>query len=225
MNDTSANSIEHRQTWDLIPWYVTARLGDRDNDRVTAHLRNCAECQQELATQRVVYQGISGTSSVEHLPAASLQRLRQRLATTSAASTESAPTPVPLRVRRPSPRPVLWTASAAAIAMASGAIAIVFWNSPREFGPGASYHTVTTTRPATPNAVIRAVFAPTLTMSQLQVLLAESQLTLVSGPSEAGVYSLASTSVQSVNALLSRLRGNPEVRFAEAIGPLAGAEQ
>jgi hypothetical protein len=192
---------------------------------VNAHLRTCAECQQELAAQRVVYQGISSASTVEHLPAASLQRLRQRLATINAASTGSAPAPVPQQIRRPAPRPLLWSASAAAIAMASGAIAIVFWNSPREFGPGASYHTVTTTRPAMPDAVIRAVFSPTLTMSQLQVLLADSQLTLVSGPSEAGVYSLASTSAQSVNVLLSRLRSNPDVRFAEAIGPLTGAGQ
>jgi hypothetical protein len=44
-------------------------------------------------------------------------------------------------------------------------------------------------------------------------------LKIVSGPTEAGVYSLAMSGPQSIDWSLRRLRGHDTVRFAEALGP------
>ena len=63
------------------------------------------------------------------------------------------------------------------------------------------------------------MFAPQITLAQLQTLLDDSHLKIVAGPSEAGVYSLASTQGRPVGESLNRLRQNPAVRFAEATGP------
>ena len=54
--------------------------------------------------------------------------------------------------------------------------------------------------------VIRAVFSPTITLDQLQAILDEAQLKIVSGPTEAGVYSLASSSDLTVRSSLAALR-------------------
>ena len=54
------------------------------------------------------------------------------------------------------------------------------------------YRTVTTSAPRPRGEVIRAVFSPTITLVELQTILDEAQLRIVSGPTEAGVYSLAS---------------------------------
>ncbi len=54
-----------------------------------------------------------------------------------------------------------------------------------------NYYTVTTPIPRAPNEVIRAVFSPHITLVELQAILDEAQLRIVSGPTEAGVYSLA----------------------------------
>jgi hypothetical protein len=52
---------------------------------------------------------------------------------------------------------------------------------------------------------------------ELQTILDEAQLRIVSGPTEAGVYSLASNSTLPVRASLALLRQHSTVRFAEAI--------
>jgi hypothetical protein len=54
---------------------------------------------------------------------------------------------------------------------------------------------------------------------ELQKILDEAQLKIVSGPSEAGVYSLASSSSLTVRASLGLLREHQTVRFAEATLP------
>jgi hypothetical protein len=60
------------------------------------------------------------------------------------------------------------------------------------------------------------VFAPTITLVDLQGILAEAQLRITAGPTEAGVYSLAATSRRPVSASLALLRNHPEVRVAES---------
>jgi hypothetical protein len=54
-----------------------------------------------------------------------------------------------------------------------------------------------------------------VTVVELQTLLAAAQLKIVSGPSEAGVYSLAAISTRPVDDSLAMLRRQPTVRFAE----------
>ena len=86
------------------------------------------------------------------------------------------------------------------------------------------YRTVTTAVPRAPDEVIRAVFSPTITLVDLQQLLDEAQLRIISGPTEAGVYSLAATSNRPVTDSLALLRRHASVRFAEStqIDPRAG---
>jgi hypothetical protein len=90
------------------------------------------------------------------------------------------------------------------------------WPAPGDRGAPPIYRTVTSPRPHTPDEVIRAVFSPSLTLVDLQAILDESQLKIISGPTEAGVYSLAATSSSPVNVSLGLLRRHSEVRFAES---------
>ena len=85
------------------------------------------------------------------------------------------------------------------------------------------YTTTTISTPRTPNEAIRAVFSPAITLNELQTILDEAQLRIVSGPTEAGVYSLAADSPRPVSSSLALLRGHAEVRFAESTQPGAGA--
>jgi hypothetical protein len=82
-----------------------------------------------------------------------------------------------------------------------------------------NYRTVTRTAARPAGEVIRAVFAPSITLVELQSILDESQLRIVSGPTEAGVYSLASNSTLTVRASLAMLRQHSAVRFAEGTQP------
>jgi len=90
-----------------------------------------------------------------------------------------------------------------------------------------NYRTVTSSRPRASDEVIRAVFAPSITLVELQAILEEADLRIVSGPTEAGVYSLATKSGRPVRASLALLRQHPTVRFAEQTReePEPGASQ
>jgi hypothetical protein len=105
--------------------------------------------------------------------------------------------------------------AAASIILAAFAVSLVTadqWLKSR----AASYHTVTASAARPPEEAIRAVFAPGTTLAELQSMLDEAGLRIVSGPTEAGVYSLASTSPRPVSASLRTLRAHASVRFAES---------
>jgi hypothetical protein len=166
------------------------------------------------------------------MPMAGLNRLRRRIESLDAAA--PAPAPGAPEVATRSEAPDAWSlrqrrgAIAASLAtMVVGAFAALLWNQHERRIAPADYYTVTTTATQPANAAIRAVFAPTVTLSELQALLDEAHLKIVSGPTEAGVYSLAVSGSPSVGWSLQRLRGHDVVRFAESVapGPVAGPMQ
>jgi anti-sigma factor RsiW len=215
MTPSSRSIDEHRDVWDNIPWYVNGRLGEGERQRAEAHLRLCPDCREEVAVQRRVSRALSAERGVELMPTPGLLRLRRQL------HAEPMPTPqqpalVP-RVARPRRRhPGLVAASLALALVGSGVLGAFVW---REAGriAGSEYYTVTTSARSAPGADVRAVFIPTLRLDALQSMLADARLQIVSGPSDAGVYSLALSGSPSLEWSLQRLRSHPEVRFAERV--------
>jgi hypothetical protein len=112
----------------------------------------------------------------------------------------------------------LMAASVVITAVALGVFTMDRWRAPAS---PRSYHTVTTPSPRVPDEVIRAVFQPSITLVELQRILDESQLRIVAGPTEAGVYSLAANSHRPVVDSLDMLRKHAAVRFAESTQPAA----
>ncbi len=224
MKATNSNT-EHQEMWELLPWLVNGRLSESDCRRVEAHLRVCSTCRDERATQRRIYDVMSTDTAVEQMPMAGLNRLRQRIEQAERAVGLDAPSDPACT---PDPRRAVFTprfrVRAAAVAASVIAISVVLgmpaawrWNQARR--ASAAYHTVTTEAPRHPGEVIRAVFAPTVTLSELQAILDDAHLEIVSGPTEAGVYSLSLMGPQSIDWSLRRLRGHDSVRFAEELAP------
>ena len=80
------------------------------------------------------------------------------------------------------------------------------------------YRTLSSPDTPLPGGQIRAVFSPDLRLAELQSLLSTSKLSVVGGPTEAGVYTLALEDTSgTVDGALARLRANASVRFAEPI--------
>jgi hypothetical protein len=208
---------DHRESWDLLPWFVNGRLRECDRQRVDAHVRACGDCQIELMEQRLIRQVMAADSSVAQMPTVGLNKLRQRIDRFDpATSGSSAPPPTGSARRLGRPARVASIIGAAAALACLGAF---LWQMPTHGGIGA-YYTVTTVTPQRGDAVIRAVFAPALTLTELQGLLDDAHMRIVSGPTEAGVYSLAMTGSQSIEWSLRRLRAHDTVRFAEAVARL-----
>jgi hypothetical protein len=231
-NIPATGSAVHPDISALIPWYVNGTIGERERRRVDAHLVQCAHCRDELTREQWVYRNMTAETAVEYMPAVSLNRLQARLdgigvAKAADAGANAGASAAAKPRRRSMPWPGLMAASVAVIAVALSLLAADRWLQyrARAAAPPA-YYTVTTAVPRAPDEAIRAVFAPTITLSELQSILDEAQLRIVSGPTEAGVYSLATKSRRPVSSSLALLRSHAQVRFAESttsapIGPLA----
>jgi hypothetical protein len=200
--------MNRRGIADLIPWYLNGTLGARERQRVEGHLQECSTCRDELARERRIYEAMTVEPSVEYMPAPSLKRLQAAISGRGAEHPASPPAVV---------RRLLSWRGLAAASIVVAAVAAAFLTADRwGHSGGADYHTVTTPTARPQGEVIRAVFAPTIMLVGLQGILAEAQLRIISGPTEAGVYSLAATSGRPVSASLALLRNHPEVRFAES---------
>jgi hypothetical protein len=222
-------SGEHDEIFGLFPWYLNGTISDSDRQKVDAHVRDCTACREQLARERHIYRTMSAESSLEFIPA-SFSRLQARLDALSldkaTASEPLAPQPArqdgPPRQRARVPWPRLAAASIAVLAL--GLLSLVSadrWVWMRALP--SEYRTVTTAVPRPPDEVIRAVFSPAITLVELQALLDEAQMRIISGPTEAGVYSLAATSNRPVTDSLLLLRRHATVRFAESThDPRAG---
>jgi hypothetical protein len=211
------NSAEHHEVSALLPWYVNETLGELDRQRADAHLGVCTACRDDLAAQRRICEAIDAQPAIDYMPVASLKRLQARLDTLA----ESTPAFAPAK-EQPTQRLPRRGWMAASVATMAVAVALLAGNrfaqtDARLMQP--NYHTVTKSVPRPQGEVIRAVFVPSITLVELQTLLDEAQLRIVSGPTEAGVYSLASNSTLTVRASLALLRQHSTVRFAEGTSP------
>jgi hypothetical protein len=212
------DSAEHYEVSALIPWYVNYTLDGPERQRVDAHVGICEVCRDDLVVQRYICEGIDAQPSLDYMPVASLKRLRARLdvAQTQADSPQSKP---PAKMRSETPWRGWMAASIAAMTIVIGVFAADRWAQFETRTAQPNYHTVTSSTPRPQGEVIRAVFSPTITLVELQTILDEAQLKIVSGPTEAGVYSLASNATLTVRSSLALLRGHSTVRFAEETLP------
>jgi hypothetical protein len=224
-------SAEHEEIFELFPWYLNGTIAEPERQKVDEHLLVCAMCRGHLAGERDLYRSMSAESSLEFIPA-SFSRLQARLDALSPQGPAAAPEPA-LRqsagrhgtLRQRGGMPWRRLAAAAVVLPAIGLLSLVSADRWVQIHALPSeYRTVTTPTPRAPDEVIRAVFSPAITLVELQRILDEAQLRIVSGPTEAGVYSLAATSERPVSASLSVLRQHAAVRFAEStqIDPRAG---
>ena len=213
---------EHDDVSALIPWYVNGSISELDRQRVDSHLRACGICRDDLLLEHRVYRAMAAETAIEYMPATSLKRLQARL---DGLDDKPAASDRPLveqprgQVRRGTPWRGLAAASVAVLAVALSLAAVDRWIQFRAKAP--TYYTVTASQARSPDEVIRAVFSPTITLVELQSILDEAQLKIISGPTEAGVYSLAAKSGRPVSSSLALLRGHATVRFAEATLPIA----
>ena len=209
---------EHEEIAALIPWYVNETLGDAARARLEEHMLVCARCREDLALEQRIRAGMSVDGPIEFMPAASLNRLRGMLDKESLAAAQGVLQPPPRRARH---WQWLVAASFAGAIATAGLLTAGHWLTNSSSRGAPLYHTVTDSAPHQRDEVVRAVFAPTITLVELQALLDEAQLRIISGPTEAGVYSLAAKSNLPISTSLALLRRHRTVRFAESVEPVA----
>jgi hypothetical protein len=218
-----ADTALHREVWNLIPWVVNGRASAAEQCRVNAHLEHCVDCREEYEFQRQLREAMHLDVSEDRDPQHALPGLWARLDANGS-------TPAADRGSRKSTW-LVRSLAAAVIVEAVGLYALgglLWWhNVPPSSATAATaqYRTLSSQPPSAATAALRVVLAPATTLAEFQQLLEQSHLQIVSGPSEAGVYSLApvapakeAMNKDAMTHTLAQLRAHPAVRFAEPVG-------
>lgn len=204
----------------LLPWYFSGRLSAPDRERVASHLEHCAICRADLEHETAVRTRLKADERVEYAPQAGLAKTLSRIDELG----RDAPPVLPRRTQ-PLPRrssPIRWLTAAVLVqALALGWLGLSM-HPPGAAGRAAqSYQTLSSDAVRADGPRIRMVFAPTMTLGDLQGLLEREHLRVVGGPSEAGAYTLASMTASAAGAsldqVIAQLRASPGVLFAEPV--------
>jgi hypothetical protein len=219
--------LSHQRAWDLIPLAINRTAPAHELEFVEAHLRECADCRDEYAFQLRLQSGMETAATTGREGAApALQRLFDRIDEEDRVAQHVAPAaghPRRAWTRRPRGRQVrLLGAAVVAQAFALALLGASLLDRTSAPAPAAqgTYETLSaTSRPST--ATIRLVPAPTLSLADLQALLAENGLRVVEVSADGTIYSLAPLAASAVPdpaETLSKLRARSDVLFAEPVG-------
>jgi len=228
MNTSQGAPGLHDEAFELIPWLVNGRLSGEERDRLERHLAECARCRHELEAQHRLRKAMRrADSNIEYAPHASFQKLWRRIEESPQA--DASDEGIDRGARRSDAPPAesrAWVrqrrwmmAAGAVLAVGVGLLAATEW---RALSPDrASEYRTASAPPAQPDrdGQIRAVFSPNVTVEELTRIVSETRLTIVGGPSDSGVYTLAVQQGQDlpVADAIARLRSDPRVRFAEPV--------
>jgi anti-sigma factor RsiW len=192
------NDDPHRQTQQLLAWYVTGTLDREETALVEQHLDGCAECREDLATEAVL------AREIKALPGDADQGWAALKAGIDASQSGAA---TPAMRRR---APARWSlAGAAGFAIAASVATFVLMR------PPVLYRTLA----APPGAVagnLVVIFKPESPEVALRTMLVRDGARIVDGPTAAGAYVLHVAEDQRA-AVLARLKSDRDISLAEPI--------
>jgi hypothetical protein len=209
-------SLQHRQTWDLIPWLVNGTASPVERALADAHLAVCADCRDEYAFQARLGAGLAVDVASDAPLQPALDRLLARI-DVEEAGVDAAALP-----RRPQRTPVTRILAAAVIVQAIGLAALGSWVIERNRSANdAPYRTLSAPAVDVPEATIRFVPSPELSVGQLQRLLADNGLRVARANEGGTIFALAPATstypAASTDDAIARLRATSGVLLAEPI--------
>lgn len=213
----------HRQLWDLIPWVVNGSADAAERQAVEEHLPHCADCREEYAFQSRVHAGIAAEAPATPEPdaQAGLRRLFAHLDAQADADAFQAAVSEATRPRRFRAGSRALVAAVVVQAIGLALFAALLLQRERS---DAHYETLTRAPAQASSATIRLVPAPTLTLAELQAILAAEKLQIVESNASGSIYGLApGADAPTVAAAqtVERLRRRPGILLAEPIASAA----
>jgi hypothetical protein len=238
----------HRECWEQLPWLVNDSLLPAQQQRLEEHLAHCDNCRREAQEQALLRDHVLREDAVLYAPQAALQKLMNRI---DAAGPVRAPQRAGYELVGLRPAKMLAAALVFGAMVVIAVSAVSSWRL-REERTAARYATLTSSPQVVAGVpAARVVFAPSMKLEQLTELLRAYRAQVVTGPTEAGVYTLmfprqeadpvadresapavgpdklGSDNVASMEEIVARvipaLRKDPNVLFAEPVMANGGA--
>ena len=207
------SSVEHFR--ELIPLHLNGSLSEQETHEFLQALQKYPELEQELSEFNEINDAFNAMPMPDEAHFDTLFEkiaAKNSLATDKPASTVATPVqPTLLDTLR------LWFGNpflSWGVALAQFAIlAVVIFSLPPDH-PEQRYQTLSDNS-HTQTANLNIVFTPSATLEQINSLLHQYQLEIVSGPSSANVYSISTGQTSDLDKLLGQLGQHELVRFAQ----------
>jgi Putative zinc-finger len=224
------NTPQHEESWLLLPWLANGRLSHAQRAQVEEHVRECAQCAEEVARQELIRSALTEPERVTYAPGPSLRKLLDRIDGHVPAVRGAAAAPVAqLPVRAASawrPPGLAWAASFVMVAGLSALAPTAYrWSQP-------VYVTHTANAVANPD-VVHIAFVPSLSVAEAGELLRSAGARVVEGPDSTGILGITAASLpaqqsssesrRAVRELALRLRADARVRWVEPVWPPVSA--
>jgi hypothetical protein len=199
--------MTHEHAFELLPWLVNGSLPAGERELVEEHARTCLSCHREIKEQQRLRMALRLQPAVHVSAHSGFEALTRELGGTP-------------KLRSHPPRPLATVARFAVVGVAGAALlGMLLWLVPRPRSDGyAPVFETLATEPADAPSAIDLIFVQSITAAEIQRLLVEIDGSIASGPSDVGRYTvrLGSPAIGAgeVDALLTRLREDPRVRFA-----------
>lgn len=202
MTSTGHFSDDHGWVVSQLTDHLTGRADPAAAERVRQHVAHCAACADALAIESRIRQAIRTPATVEYTPGASFAKLKARLDRNAAADAAGRRS---WRVRRLAV-PLSLAASLAALAIS------VFSLTARDTPAGTAPFQTLSQAPRTA-ADLHVGFVDGVTRRDIEQALAPVGGRIVSGPSAAGVYRVATGGVLPLSEAIETLARQNAVRI------------
>ncbi len=215
---TARNAVLHEQAMELLPWLVNDSLSSDERVAVLDHAKCCVVCRREMQQLENLRDSIKCLSNRVAIPAPDMRNINARIDSLIDRQNLGRRTLSWISEFFPSPWRAVYAAQTVLLVVLGAAL---LWPDTRN----AEFTTLTQSQELAAGHYVRVVFSPELTAADLQTLLDDLELTIVNGPTDRGVYTLAtedSMAVEQRDVALTKLSKNPGVIFAQPVNQGAG---
>lgn len=210
---TSPEQLTHESALELLPWLVNGSLSGNEASATREHALNCVICRRELESLELFQDQFSLASETVNIPAPDMRNINRRIDELIAQRNSWRDAFVRMKEFARSPWRLAFVAQSVALLVLAG---MLFVPNP----PEAAFTTLSNPTTAAPADFVRVVFSPELDERALFELLNEYGLTVISGPTERGVYTLSGDATLGTvdhEQLVESLQSRAEVLFAQPI--------
>lgn len=215
----------HERYLELLPFLVNGTLDELDHARLQRHLRECADCRAALVEEQAFAACYVATAAPVPDPAPALARLLERLdrETPAGAAAGGDANVVLLAARRTerTQRALQRPYAVACALMLTLALGVLTVSQPLRSPLAPAYRTLADAqgRAVAAPGTLNVVFAPDLTASEIDALLAALPASTLTPRAQPGSYQVhllgGSATRHLLVAAAARLRRQPGVLFAE----------
>jgi hypothetical protein len=205
----SPEQLTHESALQLLPWLVNGSLSGNEASAAREHALNCVICRRELESLELFQDQFSLASETVSAPAPDMRNINRRIDELIEQQNSWQDAFVRVQEFARSPWRLAFVAQSIALLVLAGMILV-----PNP--PEAEFTTLSNPTAAAPVDFVRVVFSPDLDELALSELLNEYGLTVISGPTERGVYTLSSDALDR-EQLVESLQSRTEVLFAQPV--------